>query len=367
VLLSLVFVQVSLALYAVLSKAALDTGMDAGVFTLVRDSVCAGLLNLNARRQMGRFTLPQGAADHNLFIILGTFGLYFGQFFATLGVKHGTPMLSATWSNSTPVAVYMLGLLLGVERLDRSMPKCLKVAGLFLAVGGAISATVVAADSKGKDGHHQESAGDLALASAFFSLQVLFGGAGFWHLQKHLLARYTAAQVAAWYYLYGVAILALTILPNATTASQWTFKGADLVALLYAVILWPVAAFLLTYANSRGTPVLVMAFAPLQIVAATTLDYMLESVVPTRAQIIASSVVVLGLACFIAGTFSEPEDTEQNISYEEDNNRTGHDPGLGNSVDLKSPLVECGMQREEKGDFAGFGRFGDACNDGSPT
>ena len=41
------------------------------------------------------------------------------------------------------------------------------------------------------------------------------------------------------------------------------------------MVLWPVAAFMLTYANAQASPVVVMAFAPLQIVAATVIDYFL--------------------------------------------------------------------------------------------
>ena len=99
--LALTFVQISFAMYSVLSKAALCTGMDAGVFTIVRDSICASVLALHARRKMGRFTWPSNYEDHYLFIILGLFGLYFGQYFGTLGIKFGSPLLSATWSNST--------------------------------------------------------------------------------------------------------------------------------------------------------------------------------------------------------------------------------------------------------------------------
>ena len=40
----------------------------------------------------------------------------------------------------------------------------------------------------------------------------------------------------------------------------------------YGVALWPVAAYLLTYANDNASPVTVMAFAPLQIVVTIALE-----------------------------------------------------------------------------------------------
>ena len=64
-------------------------------------------------------------------------------------------------------------------------------------------------------------------------LQVLLGGAVFWHLQKSLLRKgYPPIQLVAWYYSSGVAFLALVVLPN-TTKAMWTLSQTDLVALGY--------------------------------------------------------------------------------------------------------------------------------------
>ena len=137
---------------------------------------------------------------------------------------------------------------------------------MALAVGGALGATV-GGGSGGGSSAGPVPTGDTVLACAYFGLQVLLGGAGFWHLQKLLLAQYASLQVVAWYYQYGSAVLVLVILPTATHSAQWAFNGDDALALGVGVLLWPVAAYLLAFANDHGNPVLVMAFAPLQIVA----------------------------------------------------------------------------------------------------
>jgi drug/metabolite transporter (DMT)-like permease len=315
VIVSLLVVQLSLALYGVLTKAALNTGMDAGVFTIIRDGLCATCLAFMVRHRTGAFEFgPSDPADHASFIVLGTFGLYFGQYLPTLGVKYGTPLLSATWSNAVPLVTYVYGLILGVERFDMQRPALMKVTGLCIAVGGAVATTVATEQAPGNTSglNHTGTSGagsdpetNLPLASCFFLLQVLFGGAGFWHLQKRLLSKYPTIKVAAWYYGYGVVVLMMTILPHSTASSQWTFQHADGVALVYAVTLWPTLAFLLTYANANGSPVLVMAFAPLQIVAVSVLDFLIEGNIPSAMQMVASAVVVAGIACFLAGTVME--------------------------------------------------------------
>jgi drug/metabolite transporter (DMT)-like permease len=294
---SLVLVQCSFALYSVLTKAALNTGMDPGVFVLLRDVTCAITLLIVGRRRAGRWIWPS-TEDKPAFFYLGVCGLYFGQFFVVIGLQHSTPVVAATWSNSVPVFTYLLGLILKTEQLSFDTSTCLKLTGLGLAVGGSIDATV---HHSGGDTH----AGNSLIASLCFFLQVTFGGAVFWHLQKKLLNRYPAMQVASWYYSYGTAILVLVVLPSATSAQQWSLGRQDLVALGYAVLLWPSAAFALTYANESATPVTVMIFAPVQIVAATVLEYFFHGVVPTASRVVGSAAVILGLISFVAGRAME--------------------------------------------------------------
>jgi drug/metabolite transporter (DMT)-like permease len=224
---------------------------------------------------------------------LGICGLYFGQYFVVIGLQHSSAVVAATWSNSIPVFTYLLGLILKTERCSFDAATGLKLAGLMLAVGGSVDASV---GSNG--GSHKASS---LIATVCFLLQVCFGGAIFWHLQKKMLSSYPAMQVASWYYSYGTVILVLVVLPSATTADKWALGSQDLIALLYAILLWPSAAFALTYANENASPVTVMIFAPVQIVAATILEYALHGIVPTISRVVGSVFVIAGLISFVAG------------------------------------------------------------------
>jgi len=305
VVLALVLVQVTFALYNVLTKTALRGGLDPGVFVLLRDGCTAAVVSMAARQRGSepkRFARPADDGDTLRFWLLGVFGLYFGQYFVVLGLQRGTAVLASLWQNCIPAATYLLGLRLGTESLDaRDRPALLKLLGVVLAVGGALG-TTVGAGGGGSGGGSTTTAGDTALACAYFGLQVLLGGAGFWHLQKRLLARYASLQVVAWYYQYGAAALALVILPTATHSAQWSLNRDDLLALGVGTALWPAAAYLLAFANDHGSPVLVMAFSPLQIVVTVALEYARDGTVPSRAEVAGSAVVCLGLAAFLAGT-----------------------------------------------------------------
>jgi hypothetical protein len=137
---------------------------------------------------------------------------------------------------NTQAATYLLGFMLGTERLTWRLHCWLQLLGVLLAVGGAVVVTV-----KPEAGGAAAAKGDLAKASVFLGLQVMLGGAGFWHLQKKLLDKgYSNIQVVAWYYSYGVVLLALVVLPNAMDASMWHFHAADWKAMGFGLALWSV-------------------------------------------------------------------------------------------------------------------------------
>lgn len=299
VFLALVFCQLAFAAYAFLTKASLNTGMDPGLFVLLRDANTAWIHLLVARCVVGEFRLPL-PEDRLLFFVLGAFGLYFGQYCTVQGIKYGTPVLATMWSNVIPVATYLLGLLLGTEKIKIEYPYFFRLVGVILAIVGPILVTLASEQQNSKLDEK-----NMIKASLFFCLQVLLGGAGFWHLQKSLLNKgYQSTQVVAWYYCFGVILLALVVLPTSMNESMWHFSTADLEALGFGLLVWPAAAFLLTFANAHASPVTVMAFAPLQIVAAMGLEFFVganKGVPPSSQKLAGAVLVVVGLGSFVTG------------------------------------------------------------------
>ena len=282
-----------------LTKRAVDSGMDPGLLVVLRDSNTAWVVVLAARKAVGAWTWPR-PEDRMLFLVLGTFGLYFGQYFVVVGLQHGTPVLATTWANLVPIATYLLGLVLGSERLGYELWVWMKMLGVMLGVSGAVLATL------GRPAADVNAESSVALASSFFCLQVLFGGAAFWHLQKTLLNKgYSSIEVVAWYYSYGVLLMLLVVLPTATHTRMWALDKSDLIALGYGLLLWPLAAFLLAFSNSNASPVTVMAFAPMQIIATIGLEFLWNKKVPRLFEGLGAGIVVLGLVCFMCAVAFE--------------------------------------------------------------
>lgn len=352
VICSLTLVQLIFASYNILSKQALNTGLDPGVFTIIRDSLCAVGLNILAKfySKNKRCDLrPANDADHATFILLGTFGMYFGQYFGTIGVKYGTSLLYATWSNSAPLITYVYGLAIGAEIFRCRKSEFLKIIGLVLAVGGAIGVAIATGNSSKQseiENENTQNSTNLVLSSIFFFLQVFFGYAVFWHLQKKMLNKYSPIQVTAWFYSYGVVVLALTIFPHVLYVSLWTFTREDVIALLFSIAVWPLAAFLLTFVNSRSSPVMVMSFGPLQIVAVNILEYFVNGEIPSKYEIVTSGLVVLGLACFVSAVVAEKggdNNVDEYNYYREEENQNISENSLDSTekpLPPEEPLIQ---------------------------
>ena len=233
--------------------------------------------------------------------MLGAVGLYFGQYVNLIGIQHSDALLASMWSYATPVITFLLGLLLQTERLAADATTALKLSGLAVTVLGAVLATVCDSNSKGE--------GSAYLATICFSLQIVVGGGCFWHLQKHLLEqqRYSTQQVAAWYYSYGLVLLLMVVMPSSMRSEAWALNSADALALAVAVPIWPLCAFLLTFANKHATPVMVMLFAPSQIVFTLVLEYSVNAKSPTMMEVAGAGCVTVGMVIYVLGICRETD------------------------------------------------------------
>ena len=117
--------------------------------------------------------------------------------------------------------------------------------------------------------------------------------------------------MAAWYYVAGLGVLLLVVIPASTDTASWSFNRPAIVALAIAIPIWPVCAFLLTYANENATPTTVTVFAPAQIVFTFLFEFGLRGNAPSRLDLGGATLVVLGLLLFCCGQLepkAEPSD-----------------------------------------------------------
>jgi len=269
VVVALVIVQLSFAVSGVLCGSAMhDSRVDPVVFAFLRDTLGAVvLLTFAAYTSPNGLVMPR-VADVPALMGVGILGIYFGQLFLLLALKHVSVVNASVLSALQPACTMLLGHLLGVELLHlENLGGEMRAVGLLFAVAGGL-AIVVGQWSSGTHTPLDNVIGNTYLF--FFCL----GGACFPLLQKHLLIStdMSATAVAGWGTTFGAATIGLTVPVSRAELDYWRLPGSALVALAYVVLITSAFNYgALAWCNSQSSPVFVSAFYPLQLVFTSAL------------------------------------------------------------------------------------------------
>ena len=129
---------------------------------------------------------------------------------------------------------------------------------------------------------------------------------------------YSTHQAAAWYYSCGLALLLMVVVPNSMDAASWEFNKSDALAVAVAVPVWPACAFGLTFANKHAAPMMVIMFAPAQIVFTFVLDYLRYDKRPSVLEIAGAACVVAGLCLYVSAAHNSARDAQRDCKSSED-------------------------------------------------
>jgi hypothetical protein len=206
-----------------------------------------------------------------------------------------------------PVVALLLSLALGMERFTASaLSSWLKLGGVLLSVVGAV--LVVALSASSSTSAIASESKNLPLGEGFLILQILMGGS-YPVLQKAVLGRYPALVTAAWGYVLGTGLLALSVITSATDAADWDVDAAAAGAIAYAVVLSSALNYsLMAWVNQVTSPLLLTAFFPFQSVAAVALSALVLGQPADSSDYIGGSLVLLGLIAVVAGKHRESKE-----------------------------------------------------------
>lgn len=202
------------------------------VFNALRFSL-ATLVMLGILWRRGRGGANRGASsilrrDWGAVLLLGLCGHTLYQLLFINGLAHTTPANSSLLMGTAPIWVAIIGLLLGIERINRAM-----WAGILTSFSGI--ALLILSGNGGVQLGGATFLGDLML------LGCVILWAGYTTASKPLLARYSPLELTAWSMLAGTIPLALIALP-AMARQDWAGLsplawGAMLFSALFAVVI----------------------------------------------------------------------------------------------------------------------------------